>query len=309
MSTFSKIVVGINDRPEAEDAIALGRSLAEASGAKLILAAVFPYSPLPIGIEAYEEALDEDSSALFERAAARLSGLDVETRAVGGGSPAHGLNELAEAERPDAIVVGSTHRGALGRVFPGSVGERLLAGAPCPVAIAPHGYAGENDGLRVIAVGYDGRRESKLALGVARELASEHGAALRLLTVAEPPVMIRQYSDLLRLTASEYRERLNQGLEELPPETDAEGKLIEGLGTELRLADPADFLIAELERDVDLLVIGSRGYGPVRRVLLGGVSAKVIRSAPCPVLVVARGTGDEDAPGATVEREQALSGG
>jgi nucleotide-binding universal stress UspA family protein len=309
MTAFTKIIVGINDRPEAEDAIALGRSLAEASGAKLILATVLPYSPLPIGVEAYEKALAEDSSALFERVGSRLSELDVETRAVGGGSPAHGLHELAEAERPDAIILGSTHRGALGRVFPGSVGERLLAGAPCPVAIAPHGYAGESHRLRVIAVGYDGRRESKLALGAARELASELGASLRLLTVAEPPVMVKQYSDLLRVTTSEFRERLNEGLDELPAETDAEGKLIEGLGTELRVADPAGFLIAELEHDVDLLVIGSRGYGPVRRALLGGVSAKVIRSAPCPVLVIPRGARDEGEADGAKERERALSAG
>jgi nucleotide-binding universal stress UspA family protein len=50
---------------------------------------------------------------------------------------------------------------------------------------------------------------------------------------------------------------------------------------------PANVLIA-LSETVDLLVIGSRGYGPVKAVLLGGVSGQVIRSAACPVIVVPR---------------------
>ena len=52
--------------------------------------------------------------------------------------------------------------------------------------------------------------------------------------------------------------------------------------------DPADVLI-ERSHEVDLLVIGSRGYGPLRSVLLGGVSGRVIRDAACPVIVVPRG--------------------
>ena len=49
----------------------------------------------------------------------------------------------------------------------------------------------------------------------------------------------------------------------------------------------ADVLV-EATADFDLLVLGSRGYGPLKRVLLGGVSAKVVDEAACPVLVVPR---------------------
>ncbi len=55
-------------------------------------------------------------------------------------SPAHALHDLAEAEHAELIVVGSSHTGRLGRVAPGSTGERLLHGAPCAVAVVPHGY-------------------------------------------------------------------------------------------------------------------------------------------------------------------------
>jgi nucleotide-binding universal stress UspA family protein len=50
-------------------------------------------------------------------------------------------------------------------------------------------------------------------------------------------------------------------------------------------ADPAEAL-TEAASDLDLLVLGSRGYGPVKGTLVGSVSASVMAAAPCPVLVV-----------------------
>jgi nucleotide-binding universal stress UspA family protein len=77
----------------------------------------------------------------------------------------------------------------------------------------------------------------------------------------------------------------------------------------LHFGRPADVLIG-LSEAVDILVIGSRGYGPLKAVLLGGVSDQVIRSAACPVVVVPRGAasarlsrrGGLDAPALTLSR-------
>ena len=56
------------------------------------------------------------------------------------------------------------------------------------------------------------------------------------------------------------------------------------------LPGPVVDALAELSLDeYDLLVIGSRGYGPVRRVLLGGVSSRVVRHSKVPVVVTPRG--------------------
>jgi nucleotide-binding universal stress UspA family protein len=54
------------------------------------------------------------------------------------------------------------------------------------------------------------------------------------------------------------------------------------------LEDPADVLI-RVSAHLDLLVCGSRGYGPLRAVLLGGVTHRVTSAAHCPVLVLPRG--------------------
>ncbi|MGZ5314181.1 MAG: universal stress protein, partial [Solirubrobacterales bacterium] len=61
----------------------------------------------------------------------------------------------------------------------------------------------------------------------------------------------------------------------------------------LKEGDPAATL-SEQGAELDLIVIGSRGYGPVRAALLGAVSAQLVRTAPCPVLVTPRASGGAD---------------
>ena len=67
----------------------------------------------------------------------------------------------------------------------------------------------------------------------------------------------------------------------MPAEVQADGRLLDG-------EDPVRALCAAAE-GLDLLVLGSRGYGPLGHVLLGGVSTGVLGGAPCAVLVTARG--------------------
>ena len=76
------------------------------------------------------------------------------------------------------------------------------------------------------------------------------------------------------------RERVDAAAAELADDIQVEPALLEG--------DPAQTL-AEHSEQLDLLVLGSRGYGPLRSVLLGSVSAQVIRAAACAVVVVPRG--------------------
>ena len=74
---------------------------------------------------------------LAEEMLAKSGVPDAMRRVVGAGSAAEGLHRLAEDEPAALLAVGVTHRGALGRIVPGSVGERLLHGAPCPIAVVP----------------------------------------------------------------------------------------------------------------------------------------------------------------------------
>jgi nucleotide-binding universal stress UspA family protein len=177
------------------------------------------------------------------------------------------------------LVVGSSHQGTVGRVFPGSVAERLLHGAPCPVAVAPAGYS-ESDGcIETVSVGVDGRAPSELALEFAVGLARHASAKLSLLrigpdlywgTMGVPPVEEMDEAN---------RRALKATLAEVPDDVEADSHYCIG--------DPA-FELIRRSAEHDLLVLGSRGYGPVRSVLLGSVSSFVVRNAATPVLVVPR---------------------
>ena len=70
---------------------------------------------------------------------------------AGGASVADTLSRAATERRADLLVLGSSHRGALGRVLIGSVSEETLHGAPCAAAIAPAGYCARAKGCPYLA--------------------------------------------------------------------------------------------------------------------------------------------------------------
>jgi nucleotide-binding universal stress UspA family protein len=183
------------------------------------------------------------------------------------------------------LVVGSSHRGRLGRVLPGGVGERLLHAAPCAVAIAPRGYTGTADGIRRIGVAFADTPESQDALDAAATMATLGHGRLSAYTVFEPPRMgpggatpgwvpPADYDATTWMVNAEDELR-----ERIPAGVDADVKVLEG--------DAAELLAAASE-GLDVLLCGSRGYGPLRTVLLGSVSARLAHTAACPLLVLPR---------------------
>jgi nucleotide-binding universal stress UspA family protein len=266
------IIVGIDGSGRSLDAVALAARLAD-PGQHALLVHV-RRSGWPSNLTALQEFLDP--------ATAR------EMRVVSDSSPARGLQAIAEEIGASLIVVGSSHRSGIGRVFVGSVAESLLAGAPVPVAVAPHGYAGADNRLATIGCGFDGSPESEEALAWAAALARRGRARLQAFAVHSRVAFgavsttgafgYRSADDALR---DELEQRMRAALAELPDGSDISGGVLEGdAATELAAAS------AEL----DLLVLGSRGYGSVRSALLGSVSRALVRSAACPVVVVPAGS-------------------
>lgn len=281
-----RLLVAFDGSDGGRDALELARVLtaSEQDASALVVSVLFLVSG-PTSIEQPQLSAEEEAAAapLFEEAREKLTGVDVETHAYGGGSPAAILTMLAEEEDFDAIVIGSPHRGAVGRVMIGSVATNLLSGAPADVAVAPRGYAeAQHETLREVAVGYDGGPEAKVALRRAERLARPSNARIKLLTVVTPPVATPVM--VPGVYSPEYPpepERVvREGLDSIESALAAESIRLDG--------DPATELTRECEEGVDLLVVGSRGYGPLTRVLLGSVSRKIAGNAPCPVLVVRR---------------------
>lgn len=276
-----RLLVGFDGSDGGRDALELARALGAPLSARAEVVAVIPYGPLPVDFKTLEEDAARQAEPLFEEARQRLAGLEVECRAFGGGSAAQVMNDASEAEDVELIVVGSPHRGAIGRAVIGSVAESLLHGAPCAVLVAPRGYAKErHDSLRRIAVAYDGTPESKAALEHAEALAGATDAALEILTVVAPPVAMPGMVGYVPLEPPDPDRILTEAINSVDSRLAATGRRLDG--------PPARTLAEGCEDGVDLLVAGSRGYGPVARVLLGSVSTQLIRLAPCPVLVVPR---------------------
>ena len=264
---MSKIIVGVDGTERSADAVALATRLARRARAELLLACAYPYDDAAAHMDGRRRhELRETAQATLDWAVRLVDHLaPVSTRTIADHSPARALHTLAVHERASLLVIGSSHRGAIGRVFAGTTAERLLHGAPCPVAVVPHG-ASAND-LKTVAVGWDASPESAAAVAAAAAIARPGGAELRVVEVAPD-------------TVGAPGQGLQQVLDGLPDDLRAEVVVLIG--------DPVDALAAESE-SADLLVLGSRGYGPHRAVLLGSVSGRLVRTAACPVIVVPRG--------------------
>jgi nucleotide-binding universal stress UspA family protein len=283
------ILVGYDPGRGDHAPVALGALLARLTGASLLVVSV-------------ERSGPDAEGDLVDDCAAALEQVEVELRAehvradcvkVYGVSAARALHEAAEREDAGMLVVGSARASGVGRVVAGSTGMRLLHGAPCPVAVAPSGWDAERppDSIGVAYVDSDHGRE---ALRGACALARRMGARVRVVTavphtermhleVDPPTIPVVDKRDMVEVEGEhrlEAERRLRAAVAELEGDVPVEAEALAG--------DPADVLV-DFSKGVDLLVVGSRGYGPVRAVLLGSVSMRLMTEAHCPVVVVPRG--------------------
>jgi nucleotide-binding universal stress UspA family protein len=288
---FSNVLVGVDGSPNGRDAVALARQLQD-PGAKLTLAHVYGGElglsraiATPAGVQNGQEASDE--LLLRERAAA---GVDAHLQSVESVNPGRGLHQLAEQGGADLLVVGSCRHGAVGRVMLGDDTRSALNGAPCAVAIAPHAYARGAAPIASIGVGYNGPAESAGALAVAHELAGRTAASVHVLDVVSIPTAA--YSGFMTPPIGDSIEAMLQDAESrMTSLKDVQKSAIYGIAGEE---------LAAFGDRVDLLVVGSRGYGPLLRLVLGSTSDYLQRHARCPLLVLPRAAGSASAAAAPV---------
>lgn len=277
-----------DDSAAAMAALRFTRRLARQAGAKVVAAYVYPDvrpAPSPYGPETLI-ALNADLTAVARETALRVVEHvpeDVEAFAVAGASVPHELDRFARQEHAALLAVGATHRGGVGRVLPGSIGERVIHRSPCPVLVVPEGHAERP--VRRIAVAYDGREQSRRALRAAAALAERLGASLVLIGVTDLPP--GEY--LPHVPGHEHDREITRAMRTVL-EHAASRLLPQGFDVSLRLPiGGAGAAIAEAcADDVDLLVVGSHGHGAMRSALVGSVSRHLVDHAPCAVLVVPR---------------------
>ena len=285
-----KIVIGYDPEHEEMDAVRLGGRLCAAIGGEPIVLAALPWPDYLVHPADLQKQLDAEMKARFDVVREELAAYGVETRTVAERSAARALEQCAESEGAKLIVVGSTHRGPVGRTLYGSTGESLLHGAPCAVAVAPRrlGGGGEPGG---IGVAFDGTPESWSALETAIGLAVRTRTELTVLSVAD--FLSYGYStawsvftagELEDAERREKRRLIDTALDRIPEGTIASGRLLVG---------NAGLCLAEVSSEFDLIVTGSRGYGPLRRTVLGSTTRNLISASACPVLILPRAVGTD----------------
>jgi nucleotide-binding universal stress UspA family protein len=290
---FRTILIGYDEPERGGEAIALAETLRDAHTGALILTSVYPPAPLPVGgfVSVQDiELLHDDAEALLVAARGALPERDrVQIRAIPSDSAARVLTEMADVEHADLIVVGSSRRSALGRLLPGTTAERVLQDATCPVAVAPRGYSGGD--IRRIGVAYDGSPEADAALHAAESLALELRAALTVYCVVEParmaPTALAGSLAMVAVPAEgsdaaegRARDLLHAVVDNAPQGLWPETLLLHGV--------PAEEIAGRAYGVIDLLFVGSHGYGPLGRALLSNVSGALVRAAGCPVIVTPR---------------------
>jgi nucleotide-binding universal stress UspA family protein len=288
---YRKIVVGYDDTEQAKDALALGRQLADATGAALIAAGMVAIDSMWAGVDAHLGDADAQFARRLDEAAGAAH---ARPELVPSSSPARGLHELAETIGVDLIIVGSASHGHLSGSLAGTTAVALLRGSPCAVAIAPRGYRKHaGGGINAVVTGFDGSAESGEALLTASRLAASSGAKLKLLSVAVPPPV----PGLLERVEDDARVQLAEACSAIPNGVEVEATLVSG--------DPVRALAGVANVPGSLLVVGSRGYGPLRRVVLGSVASSLVGSARCPLIITPRGLDEPDDTDANVALETA----
>lgn len=281
---FKNVLVGVDGRSGGRDAVALGRRLVGAQG-RLSLVHVH-LETTGIVVHDFGASARDDAQRLLEDER-EAAGAAVELVGLAAPSVGAGLHRVAEQNGADLLIVGTSRHGFVGRVLLADDTRASLDAAPCAVAIPPLGYAQASAPIEVIGVGYDASTESHAALALARVLAADRDAKVRALTVVSAlpgayvgfaPIDLGGEVDML---LSEARDRMDalDGVE---------ARAVHGLPWEE---------LAAFGDEVDLLLVGSRGYGPSRHLLLGSTSRHLSRVARCPLLVLARAGAE---PGPTV---------
>ncbi|MGA9858962.1 MAG: universal stress protein [Solirubrobacteraceae bacterium] len=273
---FENVIIGVDGRPAGRDAVALAHRLASPE-ARVTIAYVYGEVEASPAITRLPDEQRSAARRLVEQERdAGWPGADAVS--VYAASAGRGLHELADHRHADLLVVGSSGHSVLGKILLGDDARAAFNGAPCALAIAPRGLGVSDTPIRMIGVGYDGEPESARALATAKALGARLNATVRATWV---------------MTLQDVR-----NLAPLPADWDAASATVVG-HAQARL-DEMDGIeghavyggpreeLTKLSLEVDLLVVGSRGYGPLGSIFHGSVSSYLERHAASALLVLPR---------------------
>lgn len=291
MSIFpTKILLATDGSEDAELASRAALDLANATGSELhVLTVGRGYPGHDATPKAADEVLRYGAQDVLDRQVAKIrkEGAEVaRTHLRMAERRDEAIVSLAEEIGAGLIVMGSRGLGGMRRALMGSVSDSVVRRAHCPVLVVRE-YKREGVAFfpAKILAAVDGSKEAAVAARTAVELSEKTGSELHIVHAWQP---LPHYA-YPGLAPEEYHPPYEEGARRILEE---QVKRIEAAGGTVAQSHlrpgAADREIVDLAEDVGagLIVVGSRGLGGMRRVLMGSVSDSVVRHAHCPVLVV-----------------------
>lgn len=284
-----KVLVGVESSPSSRDAAVLASAIGAADDPDVLLVGAYtdPLLPFPPVLRRDFRLGEETEQLLLE--VRRDHAPRARTRVVADLSPGRALCHAAEQERPDLLVLGSSHDAADGHAGIGRTGRQVLHSAACPVALAACGLHEGPFALRSIVVGIDGSAEGSAALALVSALAHGLGARLTAVSVVDDRLPATVAPAGMAIELVQWDELVAASRERTERLVADAGLRIPGLEGETRIGDPAEELAqAAAGADADLLVVGSRRWGPLARLVIGSTGEDLVRESPCSLLLVPR---------------------
>lgn len=283
--TGPRVIVGYDGSAASDVALDVATEEAFTRGLPLsVVCALEPPLGGPVHLSSQRGAAEAALADAANRAAEVLGAGGVTDELVVGSPSAR----LVGACRPgDLLVVGTHGHRPVARMLLGSVSAAAVAHAPCPVLVA---RASRSAPGAPVVVGVDGSASSLAALAAAAEIADTGDVPLRAV-LALPP-----FVDALGFVTAASEAEQEQARALLRDAVDVVLAAHQNLPVEEELvqAHPVDALL-RASRHAGVAVVGSRGRGGVRSMLMGSVSRELVHRAPCSVLVVRGSRGSQPA--------------
>jgi nucleotide-binding universal stress UspA family protein len=284
-----RVLVATDGSVDAKAAVEWTRRLPLAGDARFLVVSVVPRPVVPdqpdwvtkerqIRVHAAHEAIDEGCKLLGVSTASRLAEGDAREEIVA----------AAVDWAADLIVLGARGLSAVKEFLLGSVSLGVARHAPCPVLVCK----GSPRSVHTITIAHDGSPGAREALRLVTALPLLPATRLRIIGVAEPmrypPTAPEIIGGALRAAVADVEHERCAALERtLTPEIEALRARVTTADLSIAVGHPAPEILRYADvTDTDLLVVGARGLGTMKRLLLGSVSEAVLRHAACPVLVV-----------------------
>jgi nucleotide-binding universal stress UspA family protein len=279
----TKILLATDDSGDAELAATTAVSLAKSTGSELHV--VHVWRPVPsVHFDALiRQEMQREAREILDEQVKKMEGLGatVAQAHLREGSTYEEIVTFAEEIEAGLIAVGSRGRGRIRRLLMGSISDALVRHATCPVVVVrwkPVVFPAK------ILLATDASEEATLAFQTVADLSESTGSELHVIHVGEVPLVYHPERHGYGAEYEEHEREARQLLEAQVERMKAAGVTVAQAHLRMGRADEEIVVLAE-ELGADLVAMGSRGLGGVRRGLMGSVSDSVVRHAHCPVLI------------------------